>query len=105
MVVIGNSPKLADLRRAAHHEQMRDLLAVHIFDGRANAGRASGLNRKATSSLSISFLVCFNVFRRAVGIVVGDQVDFPPVDTAAVVDRIDVGDESLAVLLSGEAGR
>src|SRR5439155_25899791 len=77
---------------------------IDILDGGADAGRTQRTEQERHLIAFYKFPGLLHRLGRAVTIVVGDEVDFPSVDTTTLVDRIDVGDQALSGIAERRSG-
>jgi hypothetical protein len=83
---------------------VRHLLGVDVLYGGADAGRTQRTEQECDLVVFDKLSGLLDCFVRTIGIVVGSEVYLPAINAAAIVDRADVSDQTLPVLLSGDAG-
>ncbi len=87
---------IAPARGAGGDEQLRHLHGVHVFLDRGVAGGAErGENQEDLVALD-QLARLLHGLGRAVGVVIGDEVDLAAVDAAIVVDHPEIGAHGLA---------
>src|SRR5438874_13283633 len=74
---------------------MRHFLRVDVLDGGADAGSTERAEQEGYFIALDKLPGLLHRLGRAVSIVVGDEIDLAAVDAASIVDRIDIGDQSL----------
>src|SRR2546423_1501950 len=87
---------IAPARRAGGDEQLRHLHGVHVF---LDCGVARGAERREDQELLVAFdqlAGLLHRLRRAVGVIVGDEIDLAAVDATGVVDHPEIGTHRLA---------
>ncbi len=88
--------RIAPARRTGGDEQLRHLLGVHVFlDRRVARGAERGEDQEHLVALD-QLTRLLHGFGRAVGVVVGNEVDLAAVDAAIVVDHPEIGAHRLA---------
>ena len=77
-------------------EQLRHLLGVHVFLDRGVAGRAQRIEDQQHLVGLDQLARLLDGLRRAVAVVIGDEVDLAAVDAAFGVDLVEIGGLGLA---------
>ena len=85
-----------NLVRAGGDEQLRHLLGVHVFQDRRVGRRAERLEDQQHLVALDQLARLLDGLRRAIGVVIGDEVDLAAVDAALVVDHPEIGGLRLA---------
>ena len=87
---------IAPARGAGGDEQLRHLHGVHVFLDR-RVGRGAERREDQEHLVALDQLArLLHRLRRAVGVVIGDEVDLAAVDAAIVVDHAEIGAHRLA---------
>ena len=89
----GVALRIVPFRRAGRDEKLRHLLLVHILPDRAVGRRAERADRAEHLVLLDELADLLDGFRRRIGVVIGEQIDLPPVHAALVVDHLAPGDD------------
>lgn len=87
-----------------NREKMRHLFRVDVFDGGAGTANTERTEQEGHFVALYKLPGLFDRLGRTVGIVVGDEVYLAAVDAAAIVDRIDVGDQTFSGIAQRDAG-
>ena len=92
----GKVLRVAPFGRAGGDEQLRHLLGIHVFLDRRIGRRAEALENQQHFVALDQLARLLDGFRRAVAVVIGDEIDLAAVDAALGVDLVEIGGDRLA---------
>ena len=87
---------IAEFGAAGGDEQLRHFLGVHVFHDRRIGRRAERLEDQQDLVALHQLARLLDRLRRAVGVVIGDEIDLAAVDAALGVDHVEIGFFGLA---------
>ena len=94
--------RVVPLGRARRNEDLRHLLGIHVFVDRA-VGRRTQRIEDQKHLVAFDQLACLlDGFRRAIAVVIGNEIDLAAVDAALGIDLVEIGFLGLA---DGRVGR
>ena len=100
----GEILRIVPLGGAGGDEQLRHLLRIHVFVDRGIRRRSQRIEHEQHFVAFDQLARLLHRLRRAVGVVIADEVDLAAVDAAGIVDLLEVGGFGLADDAIGGSG-